>query len=303
MKSTIIELYDYKQIVPPSDMLVWRVSDEEIAQKLELLGRNHAYESEADEVMNGDSVSCRGESSSKRWNREVLLFYPGRGLCAPELENACIGAKLGETRTVRADGSEVWLTVQRIIRRSNMPICDELIKMEHIPGVDTVEKYKRWYRETTESTNKQKAAHRAASYLLDEITANSRFILDPDEKDMWLRDRVDAIYNAMVEAGMDPKIPDEGFDFLTEEQAKEKLYRQFDLLFTRYVACAYLAEMMTGRSFDDICAERLNGLAAENHTTCEELTQQTGRSLVYEKIAYEYVLNKLSQYAKDFLEE
>ena len=87
MKSTITQLYDYRQSVIPQDLRRWHASEEEIQAQLEVLSRNHAFERDAEEVRTGDSVACKGESGAERWNRETLLVYPGRGLM-PALEEA-----------------------------------------------------------------------------------------------------------------------------------------------------------------------------------------------------------------------
>lgn len=303
MRSTITTLYDYKQSVIPKELCLWRISDDEITERLKTLSRNHAYEADVDTVQMGDSVACQSESADLRWNRPVMLFYPGRGLCAPEVENACVGAKIGEMKTVCIEGAEVKLTVTRIIRRSNMAVGDELVKAEGIEGVETVEGFYTWYRQTNEPIRALHASYRAASFLLDEIVKNSSFSLDEDEKDKWIWDRVNVIYDALIEAGMDPKIPQEGFDFLTEEQAKEKLYLQNEHFFTEYVAHAYFAEKLTGRCIEDIAKDGLKKVAEENGMTAEAVWKQSGKALVYGKFAYETALEQLANYTKQFLEE
>ena len=99
MRSKVTKPYDYKLIPVPREMRLWRITDQELEEHLETLSHNHAYEADVDMVELGDSVACRGESAAARWNRPVLLFYPGRGICDEALENACVGAKLGERRT------------------------------------------------------------------------------------------------------------------------------------------------------------------------------------------------------------
>ena len=118
MRSKVTKPYDYKLIPVPREMRLWRITDQELEEHLETLSHNHAYEADVDMVELGDSVACRGESAAARWNRPVLLFYPGRGICDEALENACVGAKLGERRTVTVEGDEITLTVTRIVRRS-----------------------------------------------------------------------------------------------------------------------------------------------------------------------------------------
>lgn len=302
MKSTITRLYDYTQSVIPAELLRWRVPDEEIAAQLEILSHNHAYEEDVDEVRMGDSVACRGVSSAGRWNRETLLFFPGRGLCEASLENACVGMKLGQSKAVSTPEGEVTLTVKRIVRRSNLPVGDALVQAEGIEGVSTVAQYYDWYRESKRESNRRLATYRAAAFLLDEIRDHSDIELDQAEKENWLWDRVNTLYDALVEAGMDPKIPKEGFAFLTEEEAKQKMYEEQSPFFTDFVVQAYMAETLSGQSMEQLYQQRVQELARENDMTVEQLERQSGTALISGKIAYETALEQLGKYTQQFLE-
>ena len=281
MKSTITRLYDYQQSVIPAEMRLWRVKDEEVRSQLETLSRNHAYEAEAEEVRSGDSVACRGESPAERWNRETLLFYPGRGLCGAALENALVGAKAGE---------------------SSMPVGDALVRLEGIEGVETVADYDRWYREEKGSFYRQQAKYRCANFLLEEIQEKSELFIDQEEKDAWMWERVNSLYDAMLAAGMDPRLPREGFDFLTEEQAKEKMYREQEWAFPAYVVQAYMAEKLSGRSMDIIAREGLEKLAAEHGMSVEQVRAGSCDAMVCGKFAMEKALEELGKYTEQFLE-
>lgn len=302
MKSTITELYDYTKAMIPKDLLRWRIPDEEIARQLEALSRSHAYEEEADEVQAGDSIACRGESEAARWNRPVLLFYPGRGLCAPELEDGCVGARVGERRTVQTEEGEVALTVERIVRRRNMPVGDELVQAENLPGVETVDDYYRWYRDANEPGHRKEAASRAAGFLLKEIQAHSVLSIDQTEKDKWLWGVVNTLYDSMVQAGVDPTIPEDGFEFLTEEEAKAKMYKERENLFSWYAVHAYMAEKLSGLSLDEICREGVKKFAAEQGYTAEYIWENSARTTIYWKFVTDRAVELLGEYAEQFLE-
>ena len=301
MKSTITQLYDYRQSVIPQDLRRWHASEEEIQAQLEVLSRNHAFERDAEEVRTGDSVACKGESGAERWNRETLLVYPGRGLM-PALEEAVLGARPGERREVQTGEGPATLTVKRIVRRGPMPIGDELVKLENIEGVETVEDYRRWFREQREDFYRQRARYQCAKFLLDEIQAKSTLSIDPEEKDAWMRERIDCLYDAMVAAGMDPKLPEEGFDFLTEEQAKEKMYREQEWAFDEYVVQTYMIGRLTEQPLEDIVREGLEKLAAENGMTAEQLRSTSCSAMIDGKFAMEKAMELLGAYTEQFLE-
>lgn len=302
MKSTITKPYDYHQSAIPQELLTWRIPDAEIAEHLQVLSRNHAYEEDVDVVQMGDSVACSAESACERWNRSVMLFYPGRELCEPEVENACLGACMGESRTVYMDGQPVKLTVKRIVRRSNMPVGPALIRAEGIDGVETVEEYYTWYRRTNEPTRKLHASYRAASFLMDEMAKKSEFLIDDEEKTAWLNDRVDKVYEALLDAGADPTIPKEGFDFLTVEQAKANMFQQFEPFFADYVTQAYFVETQTGRSIEQVVEERLEAMCKAEGYSAEEVREKSGFAMISGKFAYEAALELLAEYTKGLLE-
>lgn len=301
MKSTVTKLYDYTRFEIPAEWTLWRIKDEEIASKLETLSHNHAIEADVDTVEPLDSVACRGESESPRWNRPVLLFYPGRGLCSPELENALVGAKLGESRTVSTPDGNVTLNVTRIIRRRNMPVGDELVRAESIEGVETVADYYRWYREQNEPERRTNAAMMIAYQMIKRIAAESEFSFDEDEKRAFVTDQVDRFYRALVLAGIDPTIPKEGFDFLTEEQAKANMYSDYEPFFNTYVACRHLVELLAGVDAETFCEAGLEKLAADNNMTVEMMLENSGRDACYSKLLQDKALELLAQYTEQFL--
>lgn len=102
MRSKVTKLYDYTRVEIPEELRRWRMTEEALEAHLTALGRSHALEKDAEEVRAGDSVVCRGESAVGRWNKPVLLFYPGSGLCEKVIEDALVGLKPGESRTIAA---------------------------------------------------------------------------------------------------------------------------------------------------------------------------------------------------------
>lgn len=303
MKSTVTTIFDYQSFPIPEELRRWRIPDAEIQARLETLSHNHSVETEPDTVEALDGVACKGESTVSRWNRPNLQFYPGRKLCSETMENALIGAKLGETRTVSTEEGDITLTVNRIVRRRHMPVGDELVQEEHIPGVSTLEDFARWYRETHEPEQRYNAKMRMAYALLHQITDRSQYAIDEEEKRAHVTERVNLIYEAYLKAGIDPTIPEEGTDFLTEEQAKEKMYRQFASTFPMAVASEYLVRTLDGvEDVDAFCQAGLEKLAADNHLTVEELLQGNGIYVCREQLLQNRALELLADYAEQYLE-
>lgn len=129
-----------------------------------------------------------------------------------------------------------------------------------------------------------------------------RAIGQREERDVWVWQRVNCIYDAMVAAGMDPTIPEEGIEFLTEEQAREKMFRQYLGFFSAYVVQAHVAELLSGKTMETICEEGLEKLAKENNMSVEDIRSNSNDSMIYGKFAQEAAMELLSQYAEQFLE-
>ena len=241
MKSKVTKLFDYTQAEIPEKLRRWRVTEEAMEEHLAVLGRSHALEKDAEEVRTGDSVVCRGESTVGRWNKPVLLFYPGSGLCEKVIENALAGMKPGESRTIAASEGDVTLTVTRIVRRESHPVNDELVKLEGVGGVETLEAYRSWYRETTEKEDRKRNLNYLARHLLQEIEKNSEYDIDEAEETAWAEVQGERWRRAEEAQGIDPSIPEEGTDFLTEEQIREKYINKCRPLFRSSLARASVA--------------------------------------------------------------
>ena len=79
MKSTITQLYDYRQSVIPQDLRRWHASEEEIQAQLEVLSRNHAFERDAEEVLCKliivEGIMSIQAGANPKFLREKLLTF------------------------------------------------------------------------------------------------------------------------------------------------------------------------------------------------------------------------------------
>lgn len=275
MKSKVIKLYDYTQAEIPAKLRLWRIGEEEIDRQLILLSHSHARELDVTEVQTGDCVVCLGKSAVMRWNKPVLLFYPGSGLCEKVIEDALVGMKPGESKAVAASEGDVTLTVRRIVRREAHPINDELVKLENVEGVETVEAYRRWYREKTEKRNRDHDIGYLARHLLEEIEKNSEYEIDEAEETAWAEKNAEQARRADEANGIDPTIPVEGTDFLTEEQVKEKYIQLVRPFFRGRFVHKAIALALSGKDEETLFREELARQAEKwYHISVEELLEQ-----------------------------
>ena len=304
MKSKVTKLYDYTQAEIPSQLRLWRVSEDALDRQLILLSRSHAQELDVEQVQSGDSVACRGESAVGRWNKPVLLFYPGHGLCEKAIEDALVGMKPGESKTVAASEGDVTLTVIRIVRRSACPIGDELVKREAIEGVETVADYRRWYRETTEARNRQDRQAHIAVQLIDEIVEKSEYEIDKPEEDEWAKTMANIEYDAAVARGIDPTVPEEGTEFLTEEQARQKYVEMCRPFFRNELIYPAVAERLSGMTSEEFFrAELAREAEVYYHMTVEELLEKGSEEILRRQMFQNGAMQLLKEYGKQLLED
>ena len=303
MRSTITKLYDRSQYQPEDHLRRWRVSQQQIQAKLDKLCEDHAEEMDVEIVCAGDSVACRGERQSPQWNRPRVLFYPRRGLGGQALEKALLGMTEGESKTAATDGTQVTLTVTRIVRRAPCPLTDELVKSEKIEGVDTVEAYKAWYRKTTEEANREHALSAVTKDILRAITENSELSIDPEEEFAWCKSAGDYDYDRDVRAGGDPTIPEEGIEFLTEEQARQKYYEEMRPYFRAYAVNWYLLEKLWQTDPEAICRGGIREMADDGGMTVEKLMETTEPCLLRELMVRCAVQDRLAVEAEKYLED
>lgn len=229
MKTKVTKLYDVGLIPTPEDIPDWHVDEAAVDELVRALGVQHATEVEVGKVQTGDTVFCASEGALQ--DRTVLI-YPGRNMPGAEAaESAVLGAVPGGTVETELNGAPAVLTVKRVVRRAPAKVDDTLVQGEHIDGVDTVEGYRAYIKEKTEEQNRSLSAKRLSAALREELIARSEYEVDEAEQEAWTDKAAQQMLEMYEAEGIDPHVPEEGTDFLTDEevmaQFKENLRPQF----------------------------------------------------------------------------
>ena len=242
MKSKVKKLYAIEKISIPSEICTWKVGQEEIKAKLEALSLEYASDSLCDTVMKGDCVFCRSERNRSFSDRTILL-YPNRSIPeAEKAEEAIIGKKSGSQVKTTLAGIDVVLTIEKIVRRLPAAIDDELILKLAIDGVKTLVDYEEYYKNKQEENNKVNATHNIVSYLIQELIEHSEYDIDTDDMNEWTSKRAAKYFEYMLEEGEDPRLPEEGFDILTDEEAIAKIAGNLEPEYKELLVCLALCE-------------------------------------------------------------
>lgn len=296
MKSRVVKLYDYKSISIPAEMCDWQLDEADIDARINGLAMEFAQEAFVETVAEGDCVFCRAAENGPMADRTVLLF-PGRAIPgAEEAEKAIVGKNAGERVVVTLAGAESELTIEKIQRYMPAVIDDKLIQKLAIDGVHTIADYRTYFRNERERSNKSMAAGQIATYMLQKLIEHSEFAIDSEEMNVWTGKRAEQMFQYMLEEGEDPRLPEEGFDILTDEQAIAKIAKSLESNFKETLVCReFCAQNGIRFTAEDVQAELEQYKAAGMAEMVDE------DQLIGDKYFLE-VLNALENKAKTFLE-
>jgi len=230
-------MFDYKEATIPEELIRWHVTEEEIDEALVLLGRDHATQNPVEQAAEGDSLRCRDSQG------RTVLLYPGRKLPgALETEQAALGHRAGESFSCRLGETEVTLRIEEILRLEPYPLGDDLVKLAGIEGVETAADYRSWFLRETEPKKREDALKKITRYLWEALSERSQIEIDQTEQDYWCGIRAKGAYDSMVKNGCDPHIPEEGTEFLSDEEALAKLVREQQPEYRKFVAARHVSQ-------------------------------------------------------------
>lgn len=297
MKSKVTYLYDMRQASVPEELRKWRVSEAEVQVQLARVAAAHPVETKPSTVALGDSVLCRTAGKEAKWNRDALPFYPGRNML-PEVETALVGMQVGETREV----GDKEITVMEITRRQPAPLTDALIAEEGIEGVSTLAQYRDWWKHNTEQDRRNRALSSIVYCLQAEVVSHSQILCDEAEMDRMSHKMAQKQYTAMVNAGIDPTVPDEGVDFLTEEEALEKMAQENRMRLMGCIVNEHYATVLYPMPKEEY-ETALKEMEMSMGKTRDELLEYAGETLVNDFIYNKVFYTQASAYAETLLED
>lgn len=257
-------------------------------------------------MKSGPGIQCAANVSAApilTGREELCCFIPGRKLPgAEQAEAAVLGKKAGDCFSCTLGCAEMELKVLEALRRVEPEIGPELMWILNIPGVETVEDFFRWYHQQHDPERRQKAAFGIVGFWMKEATARSEFYIDPQEEKDWCLLRGKIVFDSLLAAGSDPRIPKEGFDILTDEQAIENLAKEQEPRFRPFLLYRYLCEKDGYQVTQEEYLEALKQAAAQQGLTLEEAKQKSDLSLYQEMKYQEHVFYALSGEAEKELE-
>lgn len=304
MRSKLIKCYDYRRLAVPEELRKWRFPESQIDGELEALARDHSIEHETDEpVKDGHSVQCTClEDGEGGWEGRTVLLYPGRSLPgAEEAEQAALGKSPGETFSCRIKGRPLVLKVEKAVEKKIFTVGDELVGLLGLPGVRTVEDYRRWYHETHDQKYRDKASIRICQFWLEAILKESTFDADEEEKAAWCHHQAKTRYDALVAAGVDPRKQPDGTS-LTEEETMQVMEKEQERYYLPNVIYCYFCEKDGFSVTEEDMEEMVRQMAAERKEDVEELRKQADFEIFRSVKLQEHTFHMLMREANTYLE-
>lgn len=201
MKGVVEKLCDIDSIAIPEELLDIHVEEQQVEAAVQSLSVRYAKEEAAEEVSQGDFVSCEADKESYPDGRTILI-YTGMNLPgAEEAEAAVLGKKTNDTVSTNLAGKKAMLTIQKILHRIPVEVNDELIASIGMEGVTTVADYKDHIRAKMLEDVKMENSKGIISHLIQNMTIESTYQYDEAEMDAYVQSKMDQYLQEAKEAG------------------------------------------------------------------------------------------------------
>ena len=129
------------------------------------------------ELRNGDMALCRMESAISRFQKDRVKLMIGSGMFRPEIEQASVGMKPGDSKSVSLAEGEVRLTLLEASRKITPELTDGMISALGIDGVSSVESYRCWLRNKKRRQAALERCGDALDALIQKLIEGSEFVL------------------------------------------------------------------------------------------------------------------------------
>ncbi len=282
----VLSVYDYTKCELPKALFEIKVSQKDIDAMIKKAAEHFlTIEDQDGQIIKGDIVAVKIDSSDVLLNSEIERFVVGKGFFSKEIEQALIGKKKGDKFSLMVDGSSADITVLWVRRRIVPELNDEMAASLGIEEVTNREEYEQYATSELENEDKEKKQNAIWLIISKKLASESKFEID--EKEIDARYKKDLAY-LTKELGDDfEEFMEVKYHGKTLEESKKKFKEQI-INDEKLVAIATpLAEEdgveFTEEEYNEMIDEMVNG-----EYTKEELQE----SMSYE----DYVSQQLQGY-------
>lgn len=181
LKSKITQNCGFDSIDISPFAIPLKADEQRYRQDLKKFCRKFAKKIQADDVAEDDMVSICCQSENPRFQKERIVVRSGLGLYSKELEEAIVGMKVGESRNINVQGSDVCVTVLSSERQLVPPLTDSLAAHSGIEGIKNAEDAREYCRFKQYDDVLEECFDEAYSFFSKELLGRCRFSFDEEE--------------------------------------------------------------------------------------------------------------------------
>lgn len=305
-QSKALSIFDYREIDLSQYAAPFSMNNEELEEKLTKFRTRHAPMTEADSVETGDFVTLDTVSETPRFRKTGVTLRVGKGLFSRELEQAILGMRVGEPRTIALPDAAAHVTIRSIRRRTLPPLTDDTVASWGIEGAKTVEQLIAVVKEEAQSQYIADTAESVAVAVSGEANRRSVFDLDEEEIRTVEDEGRNMAEDMLRSAELDPATATDEEVLAVSGRTKQEHFDFLRWLSLDGLKSAVIGELMMERDGVEVRAEdypaALQSCADGMGVTLEE----AGKILPYDKFlrqtAATYYFEQIENYVKIYLE-
>ena len=191
MRSYVLSAKDPKQVDLSASLAVVLVDAEQVEAELRRIALPYVRWESVAEAAAGDLAVCRMRSELPRFERPKLKLMLGSGMFRREIEEAAVGMKPGEEKTVTLPEGPVQLTLLEVSRQTVPEPDDGMVRALGLDGIGTVEEYRAHLREKLRLDAAKELSREPLEQLICAVLDGSEFVLYPEDWRRIVRQRLD----------------------------------------------------------------------------------------------------------------
>jgi hypothetical protein len=183
IKSRAITVYDFDKADITEFVKGFTVDEEQYNKDLARVLKRYGAKAEAETVSDGDTVTLTCVSELSRFNKADVPVVVGKGVFDAGIEAELVGMNRGETKLFDKDGTEVSVTVLKIVHTTLPELTDANVASFGMEGVTTVRELRKSLvaKQIDGFILEDENADMASAYVWREVAMKSEVERDPEE--------------------------------------------------------------------------------------------------------------------------
>lgn len=174
--TTLLREFDFKKASVPEKLLVIKIQQAVIDKGLsDAAERFTTIEPVQDGIRPGDIVRISYPDDTAETGTRTAQFSVGRCFFDPQLENALLGMKQGESAELTVKGLAKQVEICSVKRRNIPALTDKAVASIGIPGVETIDAYRQRLIDQAVQRNRMQRDHILTDFVQKQVLAQSEF--------------------------------------------------------------------------------------------------------------------------------